>query len=82
MRYKKIIENAILINDIESNTTTGDLEYPGTALEICNKEGEDLFHFIVDGNGDIQALFFANKYDYRIPVELLEKIVAKSEGGC
>lgn len=76
MNYDSFIQNARLIDEIESNTSTGDLEYKGTALEVCDKDGKELFHVVVDDKGRSQFLFFASKEHYRMPTELLEKIIA------
>jgi hypothetical protein len=76
MNYQAFIQNARLIDDIVSNTTTGDLEYCGTALEIYDKDGKELFHFVLDDKGEPQALFFSSTEHYRIPIALLEKIIA------
>lgn len=74
MSYKSYIENAKLINEIDSTSTTGDTEYDGTAFEISEKDGDELFHIVIDKDGELQVLFFSSDYNYRIPLEIMEKI--------
>ena len=78
MSYDSLIKKARLVNKIESTTTTGDLEYAGTALEICDEQGEDMFHIIVDMQGERQILFFAREESYRLPLKLMEEILSKA----
>jgi hypothetical protein len=78
MTYSSLIKSARLVSSIESNTSTGDLEYPGTALEIADDHGEDLFHVVIDETGDLQVLFFANRENYRMRLDLLEKILERA----
>jgi len=75
-RYLELIERARLVDRVESCTTTGDVEYPGTALEIADVDGKDLFHIVVDGKGQRHVLFFAAQENYRMPLEVLERILA------
>lgn len=77
MNYRAFIREARLIDDIESNTTTGDVDYNGTALEVYDKNGEELFHIVIDEQGEPQILFFASPKDYRMPIDLLERIIKK-----
>ena len=79
MGYKELISQANLIDDIDSTITTGDLEYDGTALEIWDKNGKELFHVVIDDAGQIQILFFASKEHYRIPAELFERILDRAK---
>ena len=79
MKYKSFIESAKLIKTIESVSTTGDVEYNGTALEISEKNGDELFHIIVDENGELQILFFASDKNYRMSLELLDEIISKAK---
>jgi len=74
-RYAKMISNTPLIEKVDSAITTGDLEYDATALEISETNGNELFHVVIDQNGNRQCLFFRSEGDYRIPIELLEKII-------
>ncbi len=78
MNYESFIQQTKLINEIESASTTGDTDYDGTALEISEKNGEELFHVVVDKKGEMQMLFFATDQSYRIPIELMEKIIYKA----
>jgi hypothetical protein len=78
MSYDSLIKEARLVNKIESTTTTGDVEYDGTALEICDERGEDMFHIIVDMQGERQILFFAREENYRLPLKLMEEIISKA----
>lgn len=77
--YLEFIEQTRLVAEVESCTTTGDVEYPGTALEIADQYGKDLFHVVVDSKGQRQVMFFAVKEDYRLPLEVLEKIIARAK---
>ena len=78
MNYQSFINSAQLISDVESTATTGDVEYPGTALEITDGQGKDLVHFVIDDKGEVHALFFARRENYRIPLDLLEKAIARA----
>lgn len=73
--YAQRIENTPLVANVETTLTTGDLDYDGTALEVCDELGNELFHIVVDSNGERQFRFFRANGDYRLPLELLEKIV-------
>lgn len=77
-RYLDLIERARLVESVKSCTTSGDVGYPGTALEIADGDGNDLFHVVVDGGGRRQVLFFAAPETYRMPLELLEQIIARA----
>lgn len=74
-----MIEGTRLVRDIRSCTTTGDLEYSGTALEIGDETGKELFHVVVDASGERQILFFPSDNGYRIPVDLLERILTRAK---
>jgi len=76
MRYMDTIEAARLVTGVEITTTTGDVEYPGTAIEVADEHGEELFHVVMDSSGERQVLLFAHSDNYRIPLARLEKIVA------
>jgi hypothetical protein len=78
-KYLELIERARLVTSPESCTTTGDVEYPGTALEIADQDGNDLFHIVIDSKGRRQVLFFALKENYRLPLDLLEQIIARAK---
>jgi hypothetical protein len=79
MKYLDFIEQAPLIRDIESTTTTGDLDYPGTALEISERGGNEIFHVVVDAYGEQQVLFLPSAEAFRIPLKLIEDIVSKAK---
>jgi len=78
MDYSSFIREAKLIDDVESTTTTGDIEYQGTALEIYDPQGKELFHIVVDDEGKKQVLFLENQNKYRIPLELMERIITRA----
>ncbi|WP_169980127.1 hypothetical protein [Tautonia rosea] len=73
--YKTLIASTPLVREIESTTTTGDIDYDGTALEIAAINGDELFHVVVDENGESQFLFFRSEGNYRIPVAVMERII-------
>ena len=77
--YLESIEQTRLVANLQSCTTTGDVDYPGTALEITDQDGNDLFHVVVDGKGEQQVMFFATKDNYRLPLEILERIIARAK---
>ena len=76
--YLELIEGSRLIESVETCSTTGDVDYPGTAVEVTDKDGMDLFHIVVDGEGRRQVLFFAVQENYRVPFEALERCLAKA----
>ena len=78
MHYQDFIENTESISEIDSTTSSGDLDYKGMTLEINKKDGEELFHFITDIKGELQILFY-NHDDYRMSVKLLERIILKAK---
>ncbi len=55
--------------------TTGDPEYEGTAIEVRDEAGEELFHIVVDEHGDQQIMFFPVRKRYRISLELMRHII-------
>lgn len=78
-RYLELIEQARLVEEVASSTTTGDVEYPGTSLEIADDGENDLFHIVVDRKGQRQVLYFAICENYRLPLDLLERIIARAK---
>jgi hypothetical protein len=78
MSYQSYIEKAKLINEIDSTSTTGDIEYGGTALEICEKDGNELFHIVVDKKGELQMLFLSSGHNFRLSLALMEDIIQKA----
>ena len=79
--YLKHIEHTELITEIDATLTTGDLDYPGTAIEVRSADAEDreLFHVVVDGKGRQQVLFYAHDANYRIPLDRLSDIISKAK---
>jgi hypothetical protein len=65
-------------DDIAVTLTTGDVDYPGTALEV-DAESRELFHVVIDQNGEMQALFIAQNKDYRISIKMLERIIESAK---
>lgn len=78
MTYLDFIEQAPLVHDVESCTTTGDIEYPGTAFEVRLPTGEEVLHVVVDGTGEQQVLLLNHEHPFRMPLELLERLLAKA----
>lgn len=73
--YTKMIAAAPLITQIESTTTSGDLDYQGTAIEVSTSDGDELFHVVMDGNGQTQFLFFRSEGNYRLPLEVMQRVI-------
>ena len=73
--YMRRIERTPLVANVETTLTTGGVDYDGTALEVCDDSDTHLFHIVVDPHGERQILFFGSAGDYRMRLELLEKIV-------
>jgi hypothetical protein len=73
--YTRFIEAAPLISQIESTTSSGDLNYQGTAMEVSTTDGDELFHVVVDGNGQIQFLFFRSEGSYRLPLDVMQRVI-------
>jgi hypothetical protein len=73
--YTRFIEAAPLISQIESTTSSGDLNYQGTAMEVSTTDGDELFHVVVDGNGQIQFLFFRSEGNYRLPLDVMQRVI-------
>ena len=74
-KYLDWIESTRLITEVDSCTTSGDVDYPGTALEITDKSNRDIIHVVVDSTGKRQVMILAQADDYRLPLELLEEIL-------
>lgn len=76
MKYVEFIESIRLIDDtLNSVLTTGDLDYPGTALEVYNDDEEELFTFIINERGERQVLFYDHSIPYRLSLDMLEKLI-------
>lgn len=73
--YATLIEGAPLVEQVEIVTTTGDLNYDGTALEIASLDGDELFHVVIDRFGKPQFLFFRSEGNYRVPLEEVERVL-------
>jgi hypothetical protein len=80
MNYRESIQKTRLISDIETTITYGDVDYNGTAVEIGEKNSVELFHIVNDQNGELQILFVASKQNYRMPIDLFERIIEKAKG--
>lgn len=76
-QYIDLIESTPLIDQVEPVLTTGDPDYPGTALEVWEPNGQALFHVVVDAAGNRQILFLAG--NYRLSLTRLEEIIAKAK---
>ena len=74
-KYREIINEIEIISSPQIDTTTGDLEYEGTALEVLDQQGNDLFHVVISENGERQLLFWDHKKPFRIKLEEFEKII-------
>ncbi len=75
MNYAQLIRTTRLVRETECMLTTGDPEYQGTAIEVRDERGDELFHIIVDEQGDRQILFFPARNRYRISLELMRQII-------
>lgn len=73
--YMHLIESTPLVSRIEITTTSGDVEYDGTALEVTDQKGNELFHVIVNATGDRQLLFFRSEGNFRIPLRFVEDVI-------
>lgn len=78
MKYLEFIEQVPLVRNVDSCTTTGDVDYPGTAFEVRVPDGDEIMHVVVDGAGEQQFLFLGQQ-PFRIPLELLEQILARAK---
>jgi len=79
MGYLEFIEQVPLIREVDSCTTTGDVDYPGTALEVRLPSGDEILHVVVDGSGERQVLLLVHDGPLRVPLELLEQILARAK---
>lgn len=79
MKYIDLIENTPLVRQVDSCTTAGHLDYSGTTFEVSEPDGEEIFHVVVDLAGEQQVLFFERKGRVRMPLVLLEQIIAKAK---
>lgn len=75
MKYTDFI-NSIPIADgkLSSTLTTGDVDYPGTALEVY-VEDKELFDFVVNEKGELQVIVYPNNASYRLSFSLFEEMV-------
>ena len=79
MKYQEFIERAPLVREVHSCVTTGDPEYPGTALEVSELDGREILYVVVDGSDERQVLFLSAPETFRMPLSLLEEIVSKAK---
>jgi hypothetical protein len=77
--YSSFIEGAELFEHVRAVVTTGDVSYPGTAMEVQNDAGQELFHIVVDSSGTRQVLFLSHQAHYRITLDKLEEIIARAK---
>ena len=77
--YSQKIEDTELISFVETCTTTGDLDYDGTAMEITSSNNRELFHVIVDSKGIQQVLFWEHKTPFRMNLKDLENIITRAK---
>jgi hypothetical protein len=78
-KYMDFIEGAELIGQVDGIVTTGDSEYPGTAMEVRAEGGDELFHIVVDASGARQVLFLEHRKNYRVSLSKMEEIIAKAK---
>lgn len=77
--YLRFVEETRLLDAVDACVTSGDLEYPGTTLEVVGPDGQDLFHVVVDSTGQRQILFFASEENFRLPLDVMERILARAK---
>jgi hypothetical protein len=77
--YSEWIDETRLVARIELTTTTGDASYDGTALEVSDENGSELFQIVVDSQGDRQLLMFGADGNFRLPLPLLEQVLAAAK---
>ncbi|MBN68357.1 MAG: hypothetical protein CME32_03630 [Gimesia sp.] len=73
--YTELIESTPIIRHVETTVTTGDLDYNGTALEVEDASGNELFHVVVDEKGEQQFLIYPMQERVRIPLQVLEEVL-------
>lgn len=79
MNYQQIIARAKVFRDLRYEITTGDASYPGTAIEVSDNSGIEIFHIVLDNSGESQFLFFPISENFRIPVSVMEGIISKAK---
>lgn len=79
MKYLEFIEQAPLVRNVDSCTTSGDVDYPGTAFEVRVPDGEEILHVVVDSTGEQQVVLLGHEQSLRMPLELLERILARAK---
>ncbi len=80
--YTEYILSRRLIKERELDVTltTGDADYCGTDLEVrVGEAGDELFHFIIDEDGNRQIIIHAQKYDYRLDLSTLEALIVSAK---
>jgi hypothetical protein len=78
-KYLAFVERTRVVDRVEACVTGGDVEYPGLVVEICDPEGRELFHVIGDGKGGCQLLVFAAQDHFRLPLDVLEPLLARAK---
>ena len=73
--YTEMIESIPIIRHVETTVTTGDLDYNGTALEVEDASGNELFHVVVDEKGEQQFLIYPMQERVRMPLHVLEEVL-------
>ena len=73
--YTELIESTPIIRHVETTVTTGDLDYNGTALEVEDASGNELFHVVVDEKGEQQFLIYPMQERVRMPLQVLEEVL-------
>ena len=79
MNYQQIIARAKLFGDLSYEITTGDADYPGTALEVSDKSGVEILHIVLGDGGELQFLFFPISENFRIPVSVMDEMISKAK---
>lgn len=77
-KYSEFIGSIRLIENLDSVRTTGDLDYCGTAVEVSEKNGEELFHIVIDETGERQILFFSHIDNFRVKFSQFKKIIEQA----
>lgn len=73
--YAEMIEETPIIRHVETTVSSGDLDYNGTALEVEDASGNELFHVVVDEKGEQQLLVYPVNERFRIPLHVLEEVL-------
>jgi len=79
MTYLEWIEQTTLVREVDTCVTSGDLDYPGIAFEVCSKAGDQILHVVVDSAGEQQVLLLTDPNPLRVPLSLLQKILERAK---